>query len=41
MTTRAQKLGLQGVIIDGRCRDLKEHWEKKFPVCEFAPSIMH
>jgi len=32
MTARAQILGVQGVILDGRCRDLLEHRESKFPV---------
>lgn len=33
MSTRAQKLGAQGVIIDGLMRDTSEHQEMKFPVC--------
>lgn len=32
MTTRAQSIGVQGVILDGRCRDLLEHRERKFPI---------
>lgn len=32
MTARAQYVGLQGVILDGRCRDLAEHREAHFPV---------
>ncbi|KAI8049551.1 RraA-like protein [Syncephalis plumigaleata] len=32
MSTRAKYLGVQGVIIDGRCRDLDEHRAMAFPV---------
>ena len=32
MSTRAQYLGAQGVIIDGNFRDINEHVELKFPV---------
>lgn len=33
MSLRAQMLGAQGVIIDGRVRDIQEHRELGFPVC--------
>uniref|UniRef100_A0A0G4I8I5 RraA-like protein n=1 Tax=Chromera velia CCMP2878 TaxID=1169474 RepID=A0A0G4I8I5_9ALVE len=32
MSTRAKSLGAAGVVIDGMCRDLQEHWEQGFPV---------
>lgn len=32
MTARAQQLDLQGVVLDGRCRDLGEHREAGFAV---------
>lgn len=32
MSTRAQKLGAKGVIIDGNFRDVNEHQDLKFPV---------
>jgi regulator of RNase E activity RraA len=32
MSTRAEILGAQGVVIDGNCRDLNEHREIDFPV---------
>ncbi|KAK0546614.1 hypothetical protein OC845_004512 [Tilletia horrida] len=32
MTARAQAIGVKGVILDGRCRDLAEHRESEFPV---------
>ncbi|KAK0530739.1 hypothetical protein OC834_003206 [Tilletia horrida] len=32
MTARAQAIGVKGVILDGRCRDLAEHRESGFPV---------
>ncbi|RKP23989.1 ribonuclease E inhibitor RraA/Dimethylmenaquinone methyltransferase [Syncephalis pseudoplumigaleata] len=31
MSTRAKYLGVQGVVIDGRCRDLDEHRAMAFP----------
>ncbi|KAF4981504.1 hypothetical protein FZEAL_2689 [Fusarium zealandicum] len=31
MSTRAQYLGAEGVVIDGRMRDINEHKEMKFP----------
>lgn len=34
MSTRAHYLGAQGVIVDGRVRDVGEHQELKFPVSE-------
>lgn len=33
MSTRAKFLGANGVVIDGRMRDINEHKEMKFPVC--------
>lgn len=36
MTARARAKGVQGVVIDGRVRDLNEHREMKFPV-SFSP----
>lgn len=32
MTARAQYKGVKGVIIDGKCRDLSEHWQAGFSV---------
>jgi regulator of RNase E activity RraA len=32
MSTRAQKLGALGVMVDGRIRDTQEHIDMKFPV---------
>jgi regulator of RNase E activity RraA len=32
MTARAQAIGVKGVILDGRCRDLSEHREAGFTV---------
>lgn len=32
MSTRAQKLGALGVMVDGRMRDTQEHIDMKFPV---------
>lgn len=37
MSTRAQRLGAQGVIIDGNFRDVNEHRDLKFPVSRIAP----
>jgi regulator of RNase E activity RraA len=37
MSTRAQYLGAQGLVTDGRCRDLEEHRGIDFPV--FAAGI--
>lgn len=34
MSTRAHKLGALGVIIDGRMRDVQEHRDISFPVCQ-------
>lgn len=34
MSTRAQKLGSLGTIIDGRMRDTQEHVDMKYPVCD-------
>ena len=36
-STRAYVLGTQGVVIDGRIRDVDEHEEMKFPASTFAP----
>lgn len=30
MTARAQFNGVKGVVIDGKCRDLREHWDAGF-----------
>lgn len=38
MSTRAAFLGAQGVVVDGRVRDLSEHREKDIPV-GFLPSL--
>lgn len=32
MTARAQSIGVLGVVLDGRCRDLSEHRDAHFPV---------
>ncbi len=32
MTTRAKVLGLAGVVLDGRARDVEEHRELGFPI---------
>lgn len=40
MTARAQSLGVKGVVIDGRCRDLGEHRESGFPVFARGHSIL-
>lgn len=39
MSTRAKYLGAQGVVIDGRIRDVGEHIEMQFPVR--GPNCMH
>ena len=39
MSTRAKYLGAQGVVIDGRIRDVGEHIEMQFPVG--GPNCMH
>lgn len=39
MTARAQKLQLEGVVLDGRCRDLVEHREAGFAVFARGHSI--
>ena len=33
MTAGAKAKTIKGVIVDGRCRDLAEHRQAKFPVC--------
>ena len=38
MSTRAQKLGSLGTMIDGRMRDTQEHIEMGYPV-SFSPSL--
>lgn len=35
MSARAKAKGVEGVIIDGRVRDLREHREMDFPVSFF------
>ncbi|KAJ4004022.1 hypothetical protein NW752_010896 [Fusarium irregulare] len=40
MSTRAQYLGAQGVVIDGRMRDINEHRQLKFPVFARGQSIL-
>ena len=37
MSTRAKRLGAQGVVIDGRMRDVGEHREMGFPVSGTPP----
>lgn len=37
MTTRAKYVGAEGVVVDGRIRDLAEHHEADFPVRLQAP----
>ncbi|CAO1622627.1 unnamed protein product [Sympodiomycopsis kandeliae] len=32
MTARAQHLGVKGVILDGKCRDLAEQWQSNFTI---------
>lgn len=38
MTAAAVKRGIIGVVIDGGCRDLKEHRDKGFPVRKCSSS---
>ncbi|KAJ5613729.1 PrpF protein [Penicillium herquei] len=40
MSTRAQKMGALGVIIDGRMRDTQEHRDIQFPVFARGTSIL-
>ncbi|PKI82359.1 hypothetical protein MVES_003749 [Malassezia vespertilionis] len=40
MTARAQSLGVRGVVLDGRCRDLGEHRASAFPVFARGHSIL-
>ncbi|KAJ5531642.1 PrpF protein [Penicillium freii] len=40
MSTRAQKLGALGVIIDGRMRDTQEHRDIQFPVFARGTSVL-
>ncbi|WFD41421.1 hypothetical protein MPSI1_000048 [Malassezia psittaci] len=40
MTARAQSLGVKGVVVDGRCRDLNEHRTSDFPVFARGHSIL-
>ncbi|KAI9342700.1 RraA-like protein [Pilaira anomala] len=40
MSARAKSKGVQGVVIDGRVRDLNEHREMEFPVFARSHSIL-
>lgn len=40
MTARAQSVGVRGVVIDGRCRDLAEHRDAGFPVFARGHSVL-
>ncbi|KAI7907265.1 RraA-like protein [Cokeromyces recurvatus] len=40
MSTRAKVIGCEGVVIDGRVRDLNEHRDMKFPVFAKSHSIL-
>ncbi|KAJ5104031.1 hypothetical protein N7532_004560 [Penicillium argentinense] len=40
MSTRAQKLGALGVMVDGRMRDTQEHVDMKFPVFAKGTSVL-
>lgn len=40
MTARAQSLGVKGVMVDGRCRDLAEHRDAGFPVFARGHSVL-
>ncbi|KAH6683520.1 ribonuclease E inhibitor RraA/Dimethylmenaquinone methyltransferase [Plectosphaerella plurivora] len=40
MSTRAKFLGANGVVVDGRIRDISEHREKEFPVFSRDTSIL-
>ncbi|KAJ5989086.1 RraA-like protein [Penicillium waksmanii] len=40
MSTRAQKLGALGVMVDGRIRDTQEHIDMKFPVFANGTSVL-
>ncbi|KAH7259085.1 ribonuclease E inhibitor RraA/Dimethylmenaquinone methyltransferase [Fusarium redolens] len=40
MSTRAQYLGAEGVVINGRMRDINEHRQFKFPVFSRGQSIL-
>ncbi|WFD31103.1 hypothetical protein MSPP1_002136 [Malassezia sp. CBS 17886] len=40
MTARAQSMDVQGVVVDGRCRDLAEHRESGFPVFARGHSVL-
>ncbi|KAI8375177.1 ribonuclease E inhibitor RraA/Dimethylmenaquinone methyltransferase [Blakeslea trispora] len=40
MSARAKAKGVQGVVIDGRVRDLNEHRQMKFPVFARSHSIL-
>ncbi|KAL2113916.1 hypothetical protein VUR80DRAFT_1769 [Thermomyces stellatus] len=40
MSTRAKYLGAQGVVVDGRVRDVSEHNEMGFPVFSRSTSIL-
>ncbi|KAJ3209984.1 hypothetical protein HK099_008394 [Clydaea vesicula] len=38
--TRAKKIGVKGVVIEGRLRDLKELWDMEFPAFATGNSTM-
>lgn len=40
MTAGAQSRAAVGVVIDGRCRDISEHRDAKFPVFAKATSTL-
>ena len=40
MTARAQNVGVLGVVLDGRCRDLSEHRDNGFPVFARGHSVL-
>ncbi|OJJ05099.1 hypothetical protein ASPVEDRAFT_55111 [Aspergillus versicolor CBS 583.65] len=40
MSTRAKAAGALGVVIDGRMRDIREHWDLGFPVFSRDTSIL-
>jgi regulator of RNase E activity RraA len=41
MSMRAQLLGAQGTIVDGRIRDLQEHRDMNYPVCIHPRALLH
>ena len=40
MSARSKVLGVQGVVIQGRVRDLLEHWDAEFPVFSTGKSTL-